>query len=77
MRGAVFQTRHLLLALEAGDIERLHRALCLELDIVAAVVGSVVACRGRVVRGARRRRTRHDARTLGRSSSLAADVCAL
>lgn len=30
VRGAVFQTRHLLLALRAGEAERVHRALCTE-----------------------------------------------
>jgi tetratricopeptide (TPR) repeat protein len=36
MRGAVFQARHLLLALDAGEIERVHRALCLEAGFLAA-----------------------------------------
>ena len=35
-RAAVFQTRHLRLALEGGDLEQVHRALCLETAIVAA-----------------------------------------
>ena len=36
IRAAVFQTRHLRLALEGGDIEQVHRALCLETAITAA-----------------------------------------
>jgi hypothetical protein len=36
MRGAVFQTRHLLYALRLGEPARIHRALCLEAGFVAA-----------------------------------------
>ena len=35
MRGAVFETRHLVLALRAGEIERVYRALCLEAAFIA------------------------------------------
>jgi hypothetical protein len=38
MRGAVFQTRHLLLALRAGELARVHRALCME-AMFAATAG--------------------------------------
>jgi hypothetical protein len=46
MRGAVFQTRHLLLALRAGEVERVHRALCLE-AVFAATRGPRTARRVR------------------------------
>jgi eukaryotic-like serine/threonine-protein kinase len=36
VRGAVFQTRHLLLALRAGEPARVHRALCAEAAFCAA-----------------------------------------
>jgi hypothetical protein len=39
MRGAVFQTRQLLLALRAGEVARVHRALCME-TVFAATAGS-------------------------------------
>lgn len=35
-RGAVFQTRHLLMALDSGEPDRVHRALCSEMAFVAA-----------------------------------------
>ena len=49
MRGAVFQARHLLLALRAGEIGRIHRALCFEAGFAAAG-GSRTARRVRVIR---------------------------
>lgn len=49
MRGAVFQSRHLLLALRLGELQRIHRALCLEVGFVAAA-GSRGARRAAYVR---------------------------
>jgi eukaryotic-like serine/threonine-protein kinase len=49
MRGAVFQSRHLLLALRTGDLGRIHRALCLEVGFVAAA-GARGAKRAKVIR---------------------------
>jgi hypothetical protein len=46
VRGAVFQTRHLLLALRAGEAERVHRALCVE-AVFCASKGVTAAARVR------------------------------
>jgi hypothetical protein len=50
MRGAVFQTRHLLLALRAGELARIHRALCME-TVFVATAGSPAVRRVQRLRG--------------------------